>query len=650
MSSKKSIAITGMHGKTSTTGMISKILLESFIDPTIAVGGTFAFIDGNAKYGKGAWAVFEADESDGTLLAYHPRMAVITNLEPEHVNYFKNLDDVLAHFRKFLSQVEDLVILNGDDPGCQALMRFFPQHRFLTYGFSEDVQLRAVNIKTQAWRSHFEVLYAGQNIGLFQLNVTGLHQISNALAAIGVGLSLGLDPQVMAQALSHFEGAQRRFQIRGKFKDTVFVDDYAHHPTEIRSTLEAARLCFQGRLLGIFQPHRYSRTLYFKKEFAQVLSHFDHVVITDIYPSDEKAIPGVSGRLIYEQMIGQGWAHVDYVSNLKELKEYVIKNFSKYESILTLGAGNITQLLGGVLSELESNASELNFIRGKIVKNEKMSRHTTFRLGGPADLWVEPVDLEDLVHIQKWAYSKGLPIFVIGNGSNVIVRDGGIRGIVVRLSNPSFRKYEFDGEFLTVGTGMSLAEVIQLSLDSGLAGLENLKGIPGTIGGALHFNAGAYGLEIGERVHSVLVLNPDGSLETLSAQRLQFQYRMSLGLKGKIAIKARFHLSFSDARKIYEKVIKLKEERAQRYPKLPNAGCIFKNPKEGYAGQLIDEIGLKNLTVGGAQISSQHANFIVNTGRAKASEVITLIDEVRKKVYEERNVLLENEVEVIGED
>jgi UDP-N-acetylenolpyruvoylglucosamine reductase len=454
----------------------------------------------------------------------------------------------------------------------------------------------------------------------------------------------------MAQALSHFEGAQRRFQIRGKFKDTVFVDDYAHHPTEIRSTLEAARLCFQGRLLGIFQPHRYSRTLYFKKEFAQVLSHFDHVVITDIYPSDEKAIPGVSGRLIYEQMIGQGWAHVDYVSNLKELKEYVIKNFSKYESILTLGAGNITQLLGGVLSELESNASELNFIRGKIVKNEKMSRHTTFRLGGPADLWVEPVDLEDLVHIQKWAYSKGLPIFVIGNGSNVIVRDGGIRGIVVRLSNPSFRKYEFDGEFLTVGTGMSLAEVIQLSLDSGLAGLENLKGIPGTIGGALHFNAGAYGLEIGERVHSVLVLNPDGSLETLSAQRLQFQYRMSLGLKGKIAIKARFHLSFSDARKIYEKVIKLKEERAQRYPKLPNAGCIFKNPKEGYAGQLIDEIGLKNLTVGGAQISSQHANFIVNTGRAKASEVITLIDEVRKKVYEERNVLLENEVEVIGED
>jgi UDP-N-acetylmuramate dehydrogenase len=145
-------------------------------------------------------------------------------------------------------------------------------------------------------------------------------------------------------------------------------------------------------------------------------------------------------------------------------------------------------------------------------------------------------------------------------------------------------------------------------------------------------------------------LNPDGSLETLSASKIQFQYRTSLGLRGKIAIQAKFHLASSDARKIQERVVKLKGERALRYPKLPNAGCIFKNPEENYAGKLIDEIGLKNLTFGGAQISSQHANFIVNKGQAKASEVLTLIDEVRKKVYQERNVLLENEVEVVGED
>ena len=177
-----------------------------------------------------------------------------------------------------------------------------------------------------------------------------------------------------------------------------------------------------------------------------------------------------------------------------------------------------------------------------------------------------------------------------------------------------------------------------------------MKGIPGTIGGALHFNAGAYGLEIGERVESVLALNPDGSLETLAHEKLQFQYRNTPALRDKITLQARFRMTRMDIRKIAEKVIQLKHERAKAYPKLPNAGCIFKNPERDYAGKMIDELGLKGYRQGGAAVSEKHANFIVNAGSAKSADVLSLIDAVRKKVYDEKKVLLENEVEVIGED
>lgn len=648
MEKKRSIAVSGMHGKTSTTGMIAKIAITAGLDPTIAVGGNFDFLSENARSGQGTWSIFEADESDGSLLSYHPEIAVITNLELEHMDYFKSLDHILKVFHQFASQVKTKVVINGDQHGCQVLRGIFPRDFMMAFGFEEFVDVQGRNIITLPWQSRFRVSFRGEDLGEFALPISGRHQISNALATIAVGLILGVKVDSLREALAHFHGADRRFQVQGQFRNVTFIDDYAHHPTEILATLESARLCFSGKILGIFQPHRYSRTLFFKEEFAKALLGFDHLIITDVYSGGEAPVEGVTGQLIYEELLKLGHTHVEYFPLLDEIREVVEKQALDYQAIITLGAGNMTSLGVQILENLKRK--ENLKIKGRIFEHEPLSKHTTFRLGGPADLWVEPLDLEELIKVQQWTRMKGFPLFVIGNGSNIIVRDGGIRGVVVRLSSPSFRKVEVVKNRLTVGTGLSLAEVIQHSLDLGLSGLENLKGIPGSIGGALHFNAGAFGSEIGDRIKEVWALNPDGSLVFLSRDQLQLGYRTSMGLRGKITLQATFDLIPSESRQMCEKIVGLKNKRALTYPKLPNAGCIFRNPEGDYAGQIIDQLGLKNFSHGSAQISSQHANFIVNTGNARASDVLALIEDVRNKVYETKKIKLENEVEVIGEE
>lgn len=648
---KHSVGVSGMHGKTSTTGMIANIFLEAGLDPTVAVGGSFDFLSGNARQGQGPWAVFEADESDGTLLKYHPDIAVVTNLETEHLDFFKDFESILRHFKKFTNQVKQSVIINADDAGCQALIGLMdPAQPCLTFGFSESAQVRAHEIQKKQDGMQFGMTFQGQEMGVFELSILGRHQVANALAAIAAAVLLKIDLEIVKRALKNFKGALRRFEILGQVHGIHFVDDYAHHPTEICVTLNTAREHFAGKILTIFQPHRYTRTFHFRKEFAQALSLSDDVIVTDVYPSSETAIPGVTGKMIYDEMKALGKKGVLYLEDFQSIEKYLHENFLHYSLVITLGAGNITSLARNFLKSFTEEALAWKKIRGKVLNAEPMSGHTTFRLGGPADFWIEPIDLEDLLETQKFACLKGLPIYLIGNGSNMIVRDGGIRGVVIRLSSPCFRKLQIENEFLTAGSGLSLAEVIRGAVQAGLSGLENLKGIPGTIGGALHFNAGAYGTEIGEKIYSVLVLNPDGSLQTLSKERLGFEYRSCPSLKGKIILQAMFLLKRAEVRQISKRVFELKTERSGRYPKLPNAGCIFKNPQGDFAGQLIDQTGLKDFAIGDAQISSQHANFIVNKGRAKASDVLTLIEEVRKKVYQSHKVLLENEVEVFGED
>lgn len=644
---KNSIAVSGMHGKTSTTGMIARILIEAGMEPLVAAGGDYRFLDGNARWGRGEWGVFEADESDGTLLFYRPRLAVVCNLEPEHVNFFKDFDDILSVFYKFLGQVEGPVFLNGDDDGCRRLRAMCSGRPMVTFGFSRECDFRGDIVRMEARGFSFWVENGGRRYGEFDLGLAGFHQASNALAATSVAITLGIEASVIQRALCSFEGASRRFEAFETRCGVTFVDDYAHHPSEIRATCHAARLRFDGPVLAVFQPHRFSRVRYFAPEFAKALSGFDAAVVTDIYPGGEKDTREVSAGMILDEARRLNLSHLEYVRR-EDLKLHIAGIYRRYACVVFMGAG----VPDGrdILREMDGVRREIPSIRGKHSRNEPMHRHTTFKLGGPADFWVELEDLQDLILVHRWSREEAIPLWVIGNGSNVIIKDGGLRGIAVRLTGPFFQTCRIEDTCITAGGGLSLARLIDSAAQAGLSGLENLKGIPGTVGGALHLNAGAYGAQIGDSILSVAALDASGSLETLSRGRLDFRYRNTPTLAGKIVLNATFQLERLDARRIRERVVRLKGERALRYPKLPNAGCIFRNPPGNMAGKIIDRLGLKDLSFGGARVSVQHGNFIVNTGSATASDVLSLMDEVRRRVYEGRNIMLENEVEVLGED
>ncbi len=288
-------------------------------------------------------------------------------------------------------------------------------------------------------------------------------------------------------------------------------------------------------------------------------------------------------------------------------------------------------------------------IEGRVLFDAPMKRYTSLRVGGPADCLFFPKDLRDLKKIVQHARRKKIPLFILGNGTNLIVRDGGIRGWVVSLTQ-GLRKIQMDGAFLEVEAGCLLQQMVQYSMRKGLTGLEPFFGIPGTVGGGLVMNAGAWGAELKDVVHSITVMKEDGTLAERSRSRLRFSYRKLAIPMSWVIVKGRFRLSPGKSEEISERVKMFCEMRKKTQPlDYPSAGSVFKNPKEGPAGKWIDEVGLKGFRLGQAMVSERHANFIVNLGKATAEEILRLIEWVEQKVYEEKSVSLQREVKVVGE-
>ena len=281
--------------------------------------------------------------------------------------------------------------------------------------------------------------------------------------------------------------------------------------------------------------------------------------------------------------------------------------------------------------------------------DELMARHTTLRVGGPADLYVEPASEADLVEVVAFCREQALPFFILGRGSNLLVKDGGFRGVVISLAHAHFSWITVEGERLNCGAGARVKMVVAAARQHSLAGLEFLEGIPGSIGGALRMNAGAMGGAIFDRVETVRFMSPDGQVHERVAQELEPRYRSCPFLQTQIVLSAvlRGHAGSSEA--IRQRLNEYSEKRRQSQPAAPSAGCIFKNPGTHSAGQLIDELGLKGTRVGGAVVAAKHGNFIVNSGGATAHDILALIEIIRRRVQAERAIELEMEVEVIGE-
>ena len=345
MSESISIAVAGTHGKTTTSSMLTVALQACGVDPSFAIGGTISASGSNAHRGTGQYFVAEADESDGSFIEYKPFGAIVTNVEHDHVDYFATPADVTAAFEDFARTIsaDGFLVYCADDAGSLNLGRSMKDIKdivSISYGENVDSDLHIDQIELGAKGSRARALWKGKSIGHLELNVPGRHNIDNAAAALAVGLHLGLPVAGLLAGLASFAGTGRRFELKGTVHGIRVIDDYGHHPTEIRVTLEAARrYAGDGRLLVIFQPHRYSRTQAFMSEFASALSLADDVTLLEVYAASEKPIPGISSEVISQSM-----TNGRYVPNFVDATDAMIEMAKPGDVILTLGAGDVSSL------------------------------------------------------------------------------------------------------------------------------------------------------------------------------------------------------------------------------------------------------------------------------------------------------------------
>jgi UDP-N-acetylmuramate--alanine ligase len=432
----------------------------------------------------------------------------------------------------------------------------------------------------------------------------------------------------------------------------MVVDDYAHHPTEIKATLAAARNSGWKRVLALFQPHRYSRTKALQGEFAGAFHEASEVFITEIYAASEAAMAGVTGEGLAEAVRGSGHAKVHYEPTLGRLRTAVNAALQPGDLVITLGAGDIHRVALHLAQGLTWYAELRALLRPESVlkRDEPLHKHTTMRIGGPAQLWFEPEDEEELKIGLRFAHDRGIPVTFIGRGSNLLIREGGILGLCVHLGRPHFNRVEVDGEYVTVGAGARLKQIVADARKHDLGGFEFMEGIPGNLGGALRMNAGAmqgWTMEVVESVRSIDLL---GHAHEVNKADMEIHYRSVPHFQTHIAVSARLKGKPSSKEEINEKLKAYSGKRWNSQPAAPSAGCIFKNPGPLPAGKLIDELGLKNLSVGPARVSEVHGNFIVNDGGATAEDVLQLISLIQNRARETRQIDLHTEVIVLGEE
>jgi UDP-N-acetylmuramate--alanine ligase len=346
MRMKYGVAIAGTHGKTTTTSLVATILAYGGLDPTVLIGGRLNSLGSNAKLGQGEYLVAEADESDGSFLLLSPTISVVTTVDAEHLDFYGDLAAVQRAFAQFINKVPfyGCSIICLDQPHIRSLV---PQmrRRFITYGLTTQADYMARDLRLAGLRSHFEVFRTGEWLGQFSLNLPGTHNVANALAAIAVGVELDIPIPAIAQALEEFSGVHRRFDRRGVRDGITVVDDYGHHPEEIRQTLRAARAVWpEARLVVVFQPHRYTRTHLLQQEFCTAFHDADALVLLDIYAAGETPLPGVTTGLLCEGLLSQGQREVYYLRERAEVVPFLQGYLRANDILLTLGAGDVWQV------------------------------------------------------------------------------------------------------------------------------------------------------------------------------------------------------------------------------------------------------------------------------------------------------------------
>jgi UDP-N-acetylmuramate--alanine ligase len=356
MEGSKGIAVAGAHGKTTITSMISLCLEDVGLDPTIIIGGELRNIGANAKLGHGEFFVAEADESDGSFLKLNPYIAVVSNIEDDHLDYYETVENIARAFRQYIHNVrkDGFSVLCVDDPLLREIAAAGGQ-KIITYGLNQTARYRLGEISSRGFSTVGEVFDGKKKLGRLELKVPGHHNMVNALAAIAVCSELGIDFQEAADALGSFLGAARRFQLLGEANGVVVVDDYAHHPTEIMATLKAARQGNPPRIIAVFQPHRYTRTKRLHAEFARAFSDADVVIVNDIYSAGEQCIAGVNASTLVEEIKSTSNSNTLYISDRGNTIDYLAENVRSGDMVLVLGAGDVWKVGTGLLEVLRAD-------------------------------------------------------------------------------------------------------------------------------------------------------------------------------------------------------------------------------------------------------------------------------------------------------
>jgi UDP-N-acetylenolpyruvoylglucosamine reductase len=504
------------------------------------------------------------------------------------------------------------------------------------------------------------------------LAVPGRHNARNATAALAAMAEIGIDPVDAAAALATFQGVGRRFETKGEAGGVLVIDDYAHHPTEIRATLRAARERFPGRRLwGVFQPHTYSRLKALLADFGAAFADADRAGILDVYASRETDTLGVSSDDLRALLP----ADTLDATTPEDAAEKLAALVQPGDVVLTLGAGSITDLGPLLLERLrereqasparrrpKAEAISIPDTTLKALKNSSLRVWTTWHVGGTADLLVRAGTPEDVAAAARWGIAQGLPITVIGGGSNLLLGDGGIRGLVILARTPGERAEHLvaaedlgDAVRLTVGANAPLSWTGRYAAERGWSGLDWAVGLPGTVGGATVNNAGAHGTEMKDHLESADLLDIVTG-EEFTASRAWFDpaYRHTTVKAAPrprrwIVLRVRMVLPKGDATELVRLADEHADFRKRTQPGGATGGSTFANPPGDFAGRLLEEAGMKGYRIGGAAFSDKHANWIVNDAGATAADIRNLIRTARERVREQFGIELRQEVEELGE-
>ncbi len=658
---QRGICVAGMHGKTTTSALLAFALEQLGAQPSYAIGALVPQLARHARFTPHSALriphfVIEADESDGSLREFTPQHAIVLNVDEEHLDFYENLDAICCEFAHFAAQTTGHLVFCADDPRLAEL--FTTRPGAISYGFHP---LAAYRIESKA-AGAFEIWHVGQKLGDFTTALIGEKNLSNCAAVIALLHQLGFAPEKIAAAIAPFRGAARRQQELFSDARVRVFDDYGHHPNEIRATLQAFRQLGARRLLVAFQPHRFTRTQHLLNEFAACFDGADRLWLTEVYAASEPEIPGINSAVLAEAIRARGLA-VEYVPALDALGAAVRAALQPGDLVLFLGAGDITKVAHELAAELAETQPQLRMNTDELFaelsalltasssarRDEPLAKRTTLRVGGTADFYVEPASEAELGAVLQFCARRALPFLILGRGSNLLIRDGGIRGVVICLAHASFSKVQITGEHLHCGAGAKLKTVAVEARRAGLAGLEFLEGIPGSVGGAMRMNAGANGSWMFDAVESIRFMDYAGQTHERQASEVNVEYRGCPLFRNHIALGAVLRGQPAAAEAIAERMTGFSKKRWESQPAQPSAGCIFKNPKAIPAGKLIDELGLKGTKHGGAMISDVHGNFIINEGQATAKDVLELIEFIKQTAKAKRGIDLETEVEIIGE-